>query len=176
MTNEITAGAVIYVADLGALTAFYAAALGFSERMRDADHVVLETNAFQLVLLKRDSPTVAAVDAGGSPWPRRSDGAIKPVFIVASIGDARAAATDVGGLINAARHEWQFGDYRVCDGLDPEGNAIQLRERRIDPKSSTAGSLAGTRNSAGASACGARASRAGGKTDAKADEGSIDLR
>jgi predicted enzyme related to lactoylglutathione lyase len=137
MTNEITAGAVMYVADLGALAAFYAAALGFSERMRDADHVVLEANAFQLVLLKRDAPTVAAADAGGAP--RRSDSAIKPVFIVTSIGDARAAATTVGGLINAARHEWQFGDYRVCDGLDPEGNVIQLRERRIEPKAGTGG-------------------------------------
>lgn len=139
MINEITAGAVIYVADLGVIAAFYAAALGFSERMRDADHVVLESNAFQLVLLKRDSPTVATAGAGGSPWPRRSDSAVKPVFIVTSIGDARAAASNVGGLINATRHEWQFGDYRVCDGLDPEGNVIQLRERRVEPKSGRCG-------------------------------------
>lgn len=133
MTDEITAGAVIYAADLDCLAAFYVTALGFHERGRDSDHVVLEANGFQLVLLKRDVVTVTAADAESTPRPRRSECAIKPVFMVTRIADARAASATVGGVINAARHEWLFGEHRVCDGLDPEGNVVQLRERLKAP-------------------------------------------
>lgn len=136
MSDNIASGAVIYTADCDRLAAFYITVIGFRECERKPDYVVLEDVAVQLVLLRTDDATHAAAaeaaalarPADADPSPRRSEAAIKPVFRVASIEAARAAATSVGGRINAARHEWRFGAYRVCDGLDPDGNVIQLRE------------------------------------------------
>jgi predicted enzyme related to lactoylglutathione lyase len=126
MTDDVVAGPLLYVADLDRLAAFYATVLGFLERGRDADHVVLESRGFQLVLLQRDPSTIAA---SRGTLGRRSEVAIKPVFVVPSIEAAREAASAAGGVVNARRHEWRFGQHRVCDALDPEGNVIQLRER-----------------------------------------------
>lgn len=136
MHSSVTAGAVIYTADCDRLAAFYIVALGFRECERKPDYVVLEDGTLQLVLLRTDaaahSPTPGAAalarPADAGPAPRRSEAAIKPVFQVASIEAARAAAPGVGGRINAARHRWRFGAHWVCDGLDPDGNVIQLRE------------------------------------------------
>lgn len=132
MDSRATSGAVIYTADCSRLAAFYVAAVGFRERESKADYVVLESGSVQLVLLRTDDAArSAAADApprATAPAPRRSEAAIKPVFQVASIEAARAAAPSTGGCINASRHEWGFGTDRVCDGLDPDGNVIQLRE------------------------------------------------
>lgn len=127
MHDGITSGAVIYTADCDRLAIFYIAVIGFRECERKPDYVVLEDDTVQLVLLRTDDAVRTAADAGEAA-ARRSEAAIKPVFRVASIEAARAAATSVGGRINAARHEWRFGASRVCDGLDPDGNVIQLRE------------------------------------------------
>jgi len=35
----------------------------------------------------------------------------------------------MGGVFNEAEKEWLFHGWRVCDGLDPEGNVFQVRER-----------------------------------------------
>lgn len=136
MYDNVMSGAVIYTADCERLAAFYIAVIGFRECERGTEYVVLEDVTTQLVLLRTDDETNAAAagamaitrraDAGQAP--RRSEAAIKLVFRVPSIEAARAAAANVGGRINAARHEWRFGAYRVCDGLDPDGNVIQLRE------------------------------------------------
>jgi predicted enzyme related to lactoylglutathione lyase len=96
MTEDMIAGAVLYAADLHHLAAFYATALGFHERHRDAEHVVLESRGFQLVLLQRDPSTLAP---DGAALTRRSDVAIKPVFVVDSIAAAREAATGAGGVV-----------------------------------------------------------------------------
>jgi catechol 2,3-dioxygenase-like lactoylglutathione lyase family enzyme len=127
MSNSFGAGAVIYTADIDRLVVFYVTVLGFREAERKPDHVVLETDAFQLVLLRAEG-AVAPTGLGAGPSPRRSGAAIKLVFLVSSIAVARAAAPDVGGRVNAPRHEWRFDAHRVCDGVDPDGNVIQLRE------------------------------------------------
>src|SRR5947209_6145369 len=124
MSEDISAGAVIYSQDIDRLAAFYLATIGFREHRREATYVALRANGFELVLVK-------AGEALGSESTseRRSMAAIKLGFVVPSIADARASAAIRGGLINAARHEWRFGSHRVCDGLDPEGNVIQVMER-----------------------------------------------
>ncbi len=61
------------------------------------------------------------------PPVRREDAAIKLMFPVPSIGDARALAARLGGELNPPDREWQFGAYRVCDGHDSEGNVFQVR-------------------------------------------------
>jgi hypothetical protein len=46
-----------------------------------------------------------------------------------SIADVRASAAGMGGALNEAEKEWRFHGWRVCDGLDPEANVFQVRER-----------------------------------------------
>ena len=130
MSGSFGAGAVIYTADIDRLVVFYVTVLGFREAERKPDYVVLETKTFQLVLLRAEGVLAPSADLGAGPSPRRSGATIKPVFLVSSIAVARAAAPDVGGRINAPRHEWRFEAHMVCDGLDPDGNVIQLREAR----------------------------------------------
>lgn len=135
--DSIAGGMVVYAADIHRLAAFYSAALGLDERARDAEHVRLVGHAFEVVLLARGESGAGSAGSAGSstgvadasPGARRGNVAIKPVFLVPSIAAAREVAVSVGGLVNAERHEWRFGAYRVCDALDPEGNVIQLRER-----------------------------------------------
>ena len=33
------------------------------------------------------------------------------------------------GVVNGTDKEWLFNGWKVCDGLDPEGNVVQFRER-----------------------------------------------
>jgi predicted enzyme related to lactoylglutathione lyase len=121
------AGAVLYAAEISRLAEFYTATLGLNVKDRDETHVVLESDAFQLVVLRHHrhgaDPAEIAV-----PPVRRSNAAFKPVFFVKSIADVRAAAESHGGMFNAASKEWVFRGWRVCDGLDPEGNVFQVRE------------------------------------------------
>ena len=37
-------------------------------------------------------------------------------------------AIELGGAIDAPQREWHFDGATVCDGYDPEGNILQLRE------------------------------------------------
>jgi hypothetical protein len=135
---RIAGGAVIYASHLHRLAAFYRATLGVDECAGDESHAVFESHQFQLVLLRGDAASDPDISLSEHPMERRSAVAIKPVFVVPSIASAREAAARTGGVINADRHEWRFGAYRVCDGLDPEGNVIQLRER-IDETASESG-------------------------------------
>ena len=38
-------------------------------------------------------------------------------------------AARFGGELDPPKHEWEYRGYRVCDGLDPEGNIVQFREQ-----------------------------------------------
>jgi predicted enzyme related to lactoylglutathione lyase len=59
----------------------------------------------------------------------REDTPIKLVFVVHSIAAARSVAPVHGGELNPPDTDWDLHGGRVCDGQDPEGNVIQLRER-----------------------------------------------
>jgi hypothetical protein len=62
------------------------------------------------------------------PPTSRANAAFKPVFFVPSIAAVRATAETFGGTLNSADKEWFFQGFKVCDGLDPEGNVVQFRE------------------------------------------------
>jgi catechol 2,3-dioxygenase-like lactoylglutathione lyase family enzyme len=121
-----TAG-VLFARSLDRIATFYSMVLGLDEVNRDADHILLESPGFQLV--------VHRITGGGSspaeittPPTRRAAVAFKPVFFVSSISDLRGIAESHGGIIEPADREWSFNGVTVCDGLDPEGNVIQFRE------------------------------------------------
>jgi predicted enzyme related to lactoylglutathione lyase len=127
MTSPVTAGAVVYAKDLPRVTAFYAQVLGLEITASEHDHVVLESQGFQLVVHAIPADIGESIEMGTPPL-RREDAAVKLVFPVPSIGRARALAALHGGELDPAEREWQFQGQRICDGHDPEGNVIQLRE------------------------------------------------
>ena len=61
-----------------------------------------------------------------SPAPRRSATAIKLVVEVADIDDATRAIVACGGRIDPADRAWTFRGMTHRDGIDPEGNVVQL--------------------------------------------------
>ena len=130
MQNEPHAAAVLYAKDLNKVAAFYAALPGFAAVDRDAEHVRLESPAFQLVVLQIPRHLASTVHVTVPP-ARRSDLAVKLVFFVPNIAAVRALAPALGGALNGPDKEWSFNGSKVSDGLDPEGNVIQFRERAI---------------------------------------------
>jgi catechol 2,3-dioxygenase-like lactoylglutathione lyase family enzyme len=128
MTEQLQAGVVVYAKDLDRVTAFYSTVLGLPVVGRDDEHVVLEAAGFQLVVLRIPTDVASAIIIA-TPPVRRALAAIKPVFFVPSINRVRVAAELCGGVMNDSDREWAFQGFTVCDGLDPEGNVIQFRQR-----------------------------------------------
>lgn len=127
MSYDARAGAVLYARDMDRVATFYSKVLGLEPADRDDEHVVLESPGFQLVVLRSRAQASAAPVAG--PAVRRAEAAIKLVFFVPSIAQVRTSAEAHGGVLNGPEREWRFDGWTVCDGLDPEGNVLQFRER-----------------------------------------------
>lgn len=118
-------GVVIFVADVQRMTKFYQSVAQMRRISGDDDHTVLEIAGFQLV--------VHALKGEPAPPPNgpvtpRDDSYLKVCLPVASISQARDAASLAGGHIKPPRHEWEARGFRACDGHDPEGNIIQVRQ------------------------------------------------
>lgn len=126
MSYDSRAGAVLYARDLDRVAAFYSAVLGLEPAGRDDEHVVLESPGFQLVVLRSQAASITPMSG---PPVRRAEAAIKPVFFVPSIAQVRTSAEGHGGVLDGPEKEWRFEGWKVCDGLDPEGNVVQFRER-----------------------------------------------
>lgn len=127
MTAQPKSGAVLYAKNVGAVDAFYRQVAGLERTHRESDHVVLESPTFQLVVLQIPEAIAASVTIE-TPPRRRTDTPIKLVLVVESIAQARAAAAAHGGELNPPEREWEYQGCRVCDGMDPEGNVLQLRQ------------------------------------------------
>jgi predicted enzyme related to lactoylglutathione lyase len=75
------------------------------------------------------NPGIAAKVQIAQPPVLRENTALKFIFPVASLADARQQAAENGGALKPTEAEWEFNGHRHCDGHDPEGNVFQLRER-----------------------------------------------
>jgi len=106
---------------------FYSRVAGLVVRNMEDGFVVLESSAFELVIVALPAQIAAQIQIA-SPPVKRQDTAIKLAFFVPSIANARSVAPEAGGALNSLEREWQFQGARVCDGHDPEGNIFQLRE------------------------------------------------
>jgi catechol 2,3-dioxygenase-like lactoylglutathione lyase family enzyme len=127
VSYESRTGAVLFAKNLDRVADFYSVVLGLTEANRDAEHIVLESPGFQLVVHTIPGDSAATVEVAVPPM-RRTAAAFKPVFFVPSIASVRVVAEAHGGVMEPAVREWSFNGVRVCDGLDPEGNVIQFRE------------------------------------------------
>jgi predicted enzyme related to lactoylglutathione lyase len=129
MSSSIKAGAVLYARSIHLLGAFYQAVTGLEQTHTESDHLILESPTFQLVILQVPAAVAASIDITVPP-KRRTEVPVKLVFPVGNIAQARAAAARQGGELNPVQREWEFQGARVCDGQDPEGNVIQVRQPR----------------------------------------------
>ena len=89
--------------------------------------MVLESETYELVVVAIPA-AIAKNIVIRTPPERRENTAFKLAFLVDSLAEARATATAAGGDLNPIAKEWDFQGMRVCDGCDPEGNMIQVRE------------------------------------------------
>lgn len=128
MPSSPPAAAVLYAKDLPKVGNFYANVAGLQVTHEESDHVVLESDTFQLVVVAIPGKHAASIHITEPPQ-RRENTAVKLVFPVASIAATRRLAQLHGGQLNTPSREWMFQDSRVCDGHDPEGNVVQFRER-----------------------------------------------
>lgn len=126
MPSLPTPSVVLFVANVGALTAFYESLASMKRVAGDADHAVLEIAGFQLVIHRlRSEPEPANLEGRVTV---REDSYTKVCLPVDSIAAARERASRLGGSIKPAKAEWEARGFRACDGHDPEGNVIQVRE------------------------------------------------
>lgn len=113
--------AIVYAHDLARLQAFYERVAKLEVHEVTDDYVVME----ELVLVSFGDGYEPE-----SPVVRREDAAVKLVFDVPVLAAARVRAAQLGGVLDPVDSEWEFGEFRVCDGHDVEGNPIQLRQPR----------------------------------------------
>jgi predicted enzyme related to lactoylglutathione lyase len=127
MSNAAQAGAVIFAKDLHRVATFYEQLLGLPAVHSEPDHIVLASAQGELVIHAIPKRIADSIDIAVPPQ-RRTETPIKLYFFVASLEEARARASALGGELNPPQGEWAARGFRACDGHDPEGNVLQLRE------------------------------------------------
>lgn len=120
-------GVAIYVKELARLSAFYASLLELEIRQAKPDFAVLACGPIELILVAMAPEWAQSVEITSPPMIREET-PIKPLFLVQNIAQARLRAEALGGRLKDQGSEWEFGQYRVCDGIDPEGNVFQVRQ------------------------------------------------
>jgi predicted enzyme related to lactoylglutathione lyase len=128
MSEQQASGAVLYAKNITQVSEFYAQVAGLKITHCEADHVALASALFQLVVVAIPEDLAASIVIS-TPPVRRTETPIKLIIVIASIDGARSTAARLGGELDPPKLEWQYRGYRVCDGLDPEGNIVQFRER-----------------------------------------------
>jgi len=118
---------VLFVANVDRVASFYKAVASMKPVSGDRDHSVLEIDGFQLVVHQLKGEPEPVHDTQGRVQIRE-DSYSKLCLPVQSINSARSQAASFGGSIKPVEYEWQERGFRACDGHDPEGNVIQVRE------------------------------------------------
>lgn len=128
MSTEIKPCAVLFVGNVPDMAEFYRDLASMTVIQADSDHVVLEIEGLQLTIHALPSePISKSIDPQNLQI--REDSYWKLCFPVGRIVEAREKAHRLGGLIKPPEAEWEARGFRACDGHDPEGNVIQVREQ-----------------------------------------------
>jgi len=118
---------VLFAKDLSRVAKFYEELLDLSVVVAEPQKIVLESDEFLLVVHAVPREVAESISIT-SPPELRTDVPIKLFFPVASLAEARAKASSLGGALYPSPKEWGGRGFRACDGYDPEGNIVQLRE------------------------------------------------
>jgi len=121
--SKLKPSIVIFAQNLARVATFYEQVAAMSEVHSAGGHVVLESDHLQLVI-----HTISHSVEVSDPPKIRENAAMKLCLPVASIANAREAARKLGGMVGPEADEWEALGFRACDGYDPEGNVIQVRE------------------------------------------------
>jgi predicted enzyme related to lactoylglutathione lyase len=120
--------AVLYAINPHRLAAFYTRVAGLTVQRIDPESMQIGGPGVELTLVQIP-PDIAATITLTTPPQRREDSAVKLVFEVPNLANAREVAITLGGVIDPGARQWRHLHWTVCDGHDPEGNVLQLRER-----------------------------------------------
>ena len=131
MAQAFNAGVIVYAKDIHRLARFYAAVADLEVMHEVGDHIVLESETVEVVIVAIPA-AIASRIVIKTPPDKREATAFKIAFPVTSLAAAREAARANEGELYPAGKEWSFQGLRVCDGVDPEGNVFQLRELPAD--------------------------------------------
>jgi predicted enzyme related to lactoylglutathione lyase len=121
--SKLKPGIVIFARDVARVATFYEQVAAMSEVHSAGGHVALESEHLQLVI-HVISQRVEVSD----PPKVRENASMKLCLPVSSIAGARETARKLGGMVGPEADEWEALGFRACDGHDPEGNVIQVRE------------------------------------------------
>ena len=125
MIGPARAGALIYALDLERLATFYERVLSMQRRVSDAEHVVLASDDFQLIVHAIPPSYRAGIVVSSPPQPRENT-AIKLFFTIQSLAESDSLVASLGGRLLA--QSWRGPGFTVRNGYDCEGNVFQLRE------------------------------------------------
>jgi len=128
MPNKPKPSAVVFAKNVDRVATFYREMISMSVVHTDPDHIVLDVQVMQLVIHAIPKHIADAIEINDPPQVRAGL-PIKLCLPVLSIAEARAKASGLGGKVDPKEDEWQARDFIACDGHDPEGNVIQLREK-----------------------------------------------
>jgi predicted enzyme related to lactoylglutathione lyase len=121
----VKSAAVLYVRDLHPMRSFYRACFHMDIVDEAHESCVLESELLTLSLVtvpERVGETIVLT----TPPTRREAVPIKLAFPVHDIEALRPLFAELGGVIDPATTRWEFRGRIHCDGVDPEGNVIQL--------------------------------------------------
>ena len=128
MSNKPKPSAVVFAKNVARVATFYQEMIAMSVAHTDQDHVVLDAENMQLVVHAIPKHIADAIEITDPPQVREGL-PIKLCLPVLSIAEARAKASELGGKVDPKEDEWPARGFIACDGHDPEGNVIQLREK-----------------------------------------------
>lgn len=119
------ASAVIYVKSVEPMRRFYEQLLGWRVASSTQGYCTLDSDSISLSLVAVPEAVSATIHIE-TPPRRRTNVPVKLAFPVSSIADARTIASSHGGHVDPSNTEWSHRGVIHCDGMDPEGNVIQL--------------------------------------------------
>jgi len=120
-------GAVVFAKNVERLATFYRETMALSVAHEEPGLVVLASESLELVVHAIPAAIAATITIDDPPRAIE-DASVKLFFPVDDFAAARVAAAKHGGRVHGLEKEWEWRGIRACDGVDPEGNVIQIRK------------------------------------------------
>ena len=121
-------GMVLFAKNKRRVSAFYQATLGLEAVESETSHDLLRGGTYEIVVHAIPRKIAAQITITDPPTVR-DRAVIKPTFVVKSLEKVRDAAQETGGFLKPAAEAWRFRGCMVLDGMDPEGNQVQFKQR-----------------------------------------------
>lgn len=120
---------VLYVKSLPVMARFYESVLGLVRLDSGQGFSLFSGGAFELSLVEMPPPWADTVAIAKPPVPREET-PIKFSLLVDDLEALRAGFEQAGAALKPASQAWCWRQQLHLDGIDPEGNVIQLRQRQ----------------------------------------------